>query len=371
VRVLLLTTDVGECGGVQYAGRLLLRTLRDYRHGENDVSLVTIKGAAIGQDRGQPDKTFAGEGSRVRTAFAVRRLLKCESWDLLVLGHINLASLMLAVARNRLPPSLAFIHGLEAWGRLSGFRRQGLMRIDRLLYNSRNSRDRSLSANPWLSRLESSNCPLGLMPFENVTSSHGDGNGFRSPLQPQGIFALSIGRMTKSEAYKGHEEMIRVWPAVERERPELRLVIMGDGDDRPRLQSLARHLAVNVEFLGCVDDFTRDAYLSACRCFCLPSRGEGFGLVYLEAMRAGKPVLAGSRDAGGEVVVDGVTGRAVDAGNSAELLQGILDVSGPRAEAMGLAGFQRFQDHFSYERFLARFSQQIDAVCGDRNLAAL
>jgi phosphatidylinositol alpha-1,6-mannosyltransferase len=171
-----------------------------------------------------------------------------------------------------------------------------------------------------------------------------------------------IGRMAQSERYKGQEEMIRVWPAVERARPGMRLVLIGDGDDRMRLESLAREIGANVEFLGRVDNEVRDAYLAGCCCFCLPSRGEGFGLVYLEAMRAGKPVLASCRDAGGEVVVDGVTGRAVDPTKPDDLLQGILDVSGPRAEEMGRASYQRFQENFRYERFLERFVECVRSV---------
>jgi glycosyltransferase involved in cell wall biosynthesis len=84
--------------------------------------------------------------------------------------------------------------------------------------------------------------------------------------------------------------------------------------------------------------------------------------VYLEAMRAGKPVLAGSGDAGPEVVVQGQTGRTVDPTNADELLQGIQDVSGDRAEAMGRAGRQRFDEHFAYDKFLARLSPHLHEI---------
>lgn len=100
----------------------------------------------------------------------------------------------------------------------------------------------------------------------------------------------------------------------------------------------------------------------AVQCFCLPSRGEGFGLVYLEAMRAEKPVLTSRQDAGAELIVDGVTGRAVDPMNTEQLLQGILEITAPRAEAMGRAGCQRFQEQYCYERFLHRFMQQVTSV---------
>ena len=161
-----------------------------------------------------------------------------------------------------------------------------------------------------------------------------------------------------------------MWPRVIQERPNFPLVIIGDGDGRPRLEALAGQLGSNVRFLGTVDDAARDVYLKSCRCFCLPARGEGFGLVYLEAMRAGKPVLAGSLDAGREVVLDGITGRTVDPTNAEELVAGILDVSGEKAEQMGIAGLERFEQHFCYEKFVARFSRHVREVVEGRGRRA-
>jgi len=79
-------------------------------------------------------------------------------------------------------------------------------------------------------------------------------------------------------------------------------------------------------------------------------------------MRLGKPVLAGDKDAGREVVVDGVTGRTVDPLDEGELLRGILEVSGPRSEDMGTAGRRRFEDYFDYPAFLSRFSRTLDEI---------
>jgi phosphatidylinositol alpha-1,6-mannosyltransferase len=372
MRVLLLTTEVGGGGGVQYAGRLMARALQECHDGQNEVTLVTVKDAPDDLKRETGNGAdFGGGGSRLRTAVAGWRLLARDSWDLLVLGHLNLAALALAVARDRLPPSLAFIHGLEAWRQVRGLRRRGLARIDKILYVSGHTRDRSQAANPWLTRVRSAICPWGLLPREAPSQLASASNGFHPVVSPEGSFALSVGRMARSESYKGHEELIRIWPAVQRVRPGLRLVLIGEGDGRPRLERIAHDLSADVEFLGRVDDAVRNAYLEACRCFCLPSRGEGLGLVYLEAMRAGKPVLAGSGDAGREVVMDGVTGRTVDPTNPVELLQGVLDVSGDKATKMGQAGYQRFQEHFRYERFLDRLTEHVRSVCCAKSVVSL
>jgi glycosyltransferase involved in cell wall biosynthesis len=82
-------------------------------------------------------------------------------------------------------------------------------------------------------------------------------------------------------------------------------------------------------------------------------------------MRQGKPVLAGRLDAGREVVADGVTGRAVDAGNEMELLEGLLEVSGPRAAEFGKAGRQRFEDYFDYPHFRDRFAAEVQKLVSE------
>lgn len=368
MRVLLLTTEVSGHGGIQYVGRLFARALRDGLGGEGGLTLVTLKDRDPIELEGLSDcRVFAGGGNRLRTSLTVWRLLNRESWDLVILGHLNLAPLMLAVGKRRLPPLLGWIHGIECWKPLSRLRRRGLLRVDRLLYISEYTRGRGWIANPWLQDLPSTICHLGLLPAElGAASPSAPGKTVGS--RP---FALMIGRMAQNERYKGQEEMIRIWPAVQRQRPDLRLVLIGDGDDRPRLEALARGQDADIAFLGRVDDGVRDAYLAACQCFCLPSRGEGFGLVYLEAMRSGKPVLTSRQDAGAEVIVDGETGRAVDPANPEELLQGILDVTGPRAEAMGRAGRQRFQEQYCYEPFLQRFLQLATSLRGGAGVKAL
>jgi phosphatidylinositol alpha-1,6-mannosyltransferase len=202
-------------------------------------------------------------------------------------------------------------------------------------------------------------CYLGLLPDEGRSSVAAPPPGC-----DPGRFAVAIGRMDCGERYKGFDELIRIWPRVERVHPEFKLVLIGDGSDRQRLQSLAGDVKASVVFTGGIDDELRDCFLRNCAALCLPSRGEGFGLVYLEAMRLSKPVLAGSTDAGREVVADGQTGRTVSGQDPEELLAGILDVLGERGKALGLAGRERFLEHFSYPRFYERFTGQLERTAG-------
>jgi phosphatidylinositol alpha-1,6-mannosyltransferase len=355
----MLTTELAGRGGVQYAGRLFLRALHESLRPAPELTVVSLKDQPASLDQLAPEcRAIAGGGSRLYTGLAAVRAWCSEAWDLVFVSHINLASLVVFANRARRVPVVGVVYSQEAWQPISRLRRRGMLQMARLLYISQHTRVRSEEANPWLAELSVEVCYLGLLPKERPEPPT------NTPVtrEPEGAFALVVGRMAQSERYKGHEELIRAWPEVERQRPGLRLVLVGDGDDHSRLEKLAQETGAAIQFLGAVDDDTRDALLRRCRCFCLPARGEGFGLVYLEAMRAGKPVLAGSGDAGAEVVVDGQTGRTVDPTRPKELLQGILDVSGPQGEAWGQAGKERFEAHFTYEKFLERFSHQVRAV---------
>jgi glycosyltransferase involved in cell wall biosynthesis len=302
---------------------------------------------------GSGEQHFAMGGNRWRFGRIVTQLLLCKNWDLVILGHVHLASLLLAIRGRRHVPVLVMAYGVDVWQPLSTWRKRGLQRATRVLYISEHTRQRAFAANPWLSNKPNVVCHLGLL-------THGaEPEGTQAPSSAP--FALAIGRMEREESYKGFQELIEVWPAVTQRLPELELVLIGDGNDRARLQAHANLLQAKVRFLGSVDDGTRDAYLRRCTCFCLPSRGEGFGLVYLEAMCAGKAVLAGNGDAGREVVLDGVTGKTVDPQDQTDLVEGIVAVRN-HALDWGSNGRQRYLDEFTFDRFRRRFADVIDAT---------
>ena len=133
-----------------------------------------------------------------------------------------------------------------------------------------------------------------------------------------GSTALIVARMSAAERYKGHDALLDLWPGVLARRPDARLVVAGDGDDRPRLESRARSLGLShaVSFAGRVSDARLNELYDECRFLVMPSRDEGFGLVFLEAMRAGKPCI-GARGAAEEIIEHNVTGLIVDPGNPA------------------------------------------------------
>ncbi|MDO8583973.1 MAG: glycosyltransferase family 4 protein [bacterium] len=135
----------------------------------------------------------------------------------------------------------------------------------------------------------------------------------------------------------------------------VRLVIIGDGPDRERLQGLAQSAGRRVTFLSAIPDEDRDAWYAAADLFVLPARDngddvEGFGIVYLEAALAGLPIIAGKSGGVPEAVLDGKTGLLVDPTDdealTAALQQFIHDKS--LRETFGAAGKERAKKEFQW-----------------------
>jgi glycosyltransferase involved in cell wall biosynthesis len=164
---------------------------------------------------------------------------------------------------------------------------------------------------------------------------------------------LCVGRLIP---IKGHIVLLRAFAAARREVPELTLDIAGRGPLEPALRALAKELGVHgsVRFLGHVTPI-QDAIEEAA-VVVVPSMGEGFGMVALEAMERGRPVVAAAIGGLGELVRDGVTGLLADPGDEETLRRAIVRLaSDPElARRMGAAGRARAAERFLQHRCTER-----------------
>ncbi len=173
-----------------------------------------------------------------------------------------------------------------------------------------------------------------------------------------------LSRLARGEDYKGHREMISVWPLVRECLPEAELWIAGDGDLRSELEALARTqgLAQCIRFTGYISEEEKQQVLARCSCLALPSQGEGFGLVYLEAMRLGRPCLVSTLDAGREVVNPPEAGLSADPRDPRALGEAVCRLLTPGQEwdEWSLRSRQRYEQHFTAAHFQQRL---IEALC--------
>jgi glycosyltransferase involved in cell wall biosynthesis len=162
---------------------------------------------------------------------------------------------------------------------------------------------------------------------------------------------LTVARLASDERYKGYDRVIRALPELQKMCGPIRFIVVGKGEDRARLEALASVLGVRrlVTFAGFVPDNELADHYRLADVFAMPSTGEGFGIVFLEAMACGTPVVAGNRDGSVDALDHGRLGTLVDPndiGAIAEGIAGVLRNEGPSLwfdrQALGAAVIKRF-----------------------------
>ena len=245
-----------------------------------------------------------------RFAFARAATASMVSWaDVMVSTHVGLTSLINLVPRDVRPVTLTFIHGIEVWRPLRWRHRCALRNSDYVISNSRFTAKKANIFNPWLGGVHC--CHLGIKHGEEGDSESSEEINRLAPTRHDILIAS---RMVKGQCEKGHRVLIAAMEPVVAAIPDARLIIAGTGDDLATYRDLAgqSRVANRIHFTGFVSSSALRALYRRVGVFAMPSRQEGFGLVYAEAMAAGLPCVASTFDASSEVVLDGRTGLVVD-----------------------------------------------------------
>ena len=178
-------------------------------------------------------------------------------------------------------------------------------------------------------------------------------DGVPRPYRGEHARLLCVGRLIP---IKGHIVLLRAFAEARRRVPSLRLDIAGRGPLEPALRALAKELEIEdaVRFLGYVAPIQRA--IEDVAIVVVPSMGEGFGMVALEAMERARPVIAAEIGGLGELVDHGVTGILVPPGVSEPLAEAIVRLAGNlnAAAQMGEAGRRRAVEHFLQQRCTER-----------------
>jgi phosphatidyl-myo-inositol dimannoside synthase len=176
------------------------------------------------------------------------------------------------------------------------------------------------------------------------------------------LLMLTVGRLQRR---KGHDLALRALARLRDMLPNLRYVIVGDGQERPRLERCVAEarLEDRVHFVGAVQDEELPGYYAAADLFVHPNRVhesdvEGFGIVFLEAAAAGVPTIGGRSGGVPEAIEEGVTGLLVSGEDEAELAAAIRSLadSAPLRRRMGDAGRARASRLFTWERAAAQIA---------------
>ena len=373
-RILFVITGAFQLGGgIAAVNRLVIHAVHTrYPHAQMDVLALHETNPSVDERYVAATriscKGFAGKKVSF-VASAWRRLLS-RSYDLVIFDLANLAIIFVPLAKLGLVKYVVWLFGIDVFPPNPSWKGKiGLRYAWRRLAISSFTRDQLLKQFPNLDVrvVELALDPtLSLPPFGHDAEEHGAGIqmvsvGGRSDVLHSRVI-LHVGRMAASERYKGQDVLIEAMPLILARFPDAQLVLVGKGDDMPRLLALARRQPSWVQnriFMpGYVSQDTLDRLYATCCLFAMPSRGEGFGLVYLEAMRWGKPCLGSRVDAAQYVIRDGETGILVDDPTSIEeIAEKIIWLfENPQmAQAMGQAGRERVSSHYLFHHFYRRF----------------
>jgi glycosyltransferase involved in cell wall biosynthesis len=329
VRIVFLVTDAyGGHGGIALFNREFCAAI-----GEP----ITVIPRVIRNEIGPipPHVTFVSEAAK--SPFAYLRALAAarrSKPDLVICGHMNL----LPVAFDR---PLLVVHGIEAWKR----RRASLQKCRGIVSVSALTRDRLVGWSGYTG-------PTYVLPNAVHLEQYGIRPKRRDFVERYRLAGkrvlLTVGRLDAAERSKGFDELIELLP----ELPEdVVYMIAGGGNDFPRLQKKAFDLGVDarVVFTGLFDERDKPDLYNLADVYVMPSRGEGFGFVFLEAMACGLPVVGSKADGSREALRDGELGLLVDPTNRAELRSAVLEALA-RGERRIPAGL----DYFSFEKFVER-----------------
>lgn len=355
--VMLMTDAFGGIGGIAKFNRDVLATLHAMPECREVVAFPRLVQREPEPIPAKVRYRFDAAGGKLSYVKAVLCFTTYGGpADVVLCGHLNLLPIAWLTSAVKQCPLLLIVYGIEAWRAQSRFVRLLLQRVDCLISISRFTAERlcAWSGLPpsGISRLP--NC-VDLSVFKRRPCNTKLAR--RLGLNGQRVL-LTVGRLAGIERYKGFDEVLEVLPALAREGYELVYLIVGDGDDRPRLEQKAAELGVtnHVVFTGYVSEEEKLDLYSLADVYVMPSRGEGFGFVFLEAMACGLPVIGSIRDGSREALLDGQLGLLVDPDDRKALISAIRKaIERPRGRPSGL-------EQFSVETFHERLTALIRDV---------
>ncbi len=373
MRILVLVSDAfGGHGGIALYNRHFLRALCAYPHLDE---VVAVPRRMPNPAEPLPSKltyVTTGLNSKLRylaTTFNI--VQRNPEFNLIVCGHLNLLPVAYLLSRWVRAPVLLIIYGLEAWqphvrpkeytgGFLEGFL---IGNINAFVSVSGLTKERFLG---WANLRDAKGfvlpCAIDLECF---------GPGPKNPvlLNRYGLSGktvlMTLGRLGGTDGrYKGFDKVLELLPTLTRDVPNISYLIAGDGPDRQRLEAKTKSLGMDerVVFAGLISETEKADHYRLADAYVMPSRAEGFGIVFIEAMACGVPVVASNVDGSREAVRGGELGILVNPDNPEEVKAGILEALN-RPKGVVPEGLS----YFSYANFEKRCHHIVDRILEGQN----
>ena len=315
-------------GGIEKFNRAFLKALSELEKEEIITAHSLSAYDTIGDTNYFEAKNYkCYKSNRVHFAFAAWKA--ASKYDVIFLGHINLA--LVGWSIKKLFPSKQIIliaHGIEVWKKLNRFKNYLIHNADKILSVSSFTKNKIVNIHK-INPDKITVFPNTIDPFFVFPQV------FKKPeyllkrynIQPNDPVILTLARLSYSEKFKGYEKVINTMNVLKPDFSNLKYILAGNFDvpEKRRLEKLIEIKGIENDILltGFIKaEEVTDHYLLA-DVFVLPSRKEGFGIVFIEAMACGLSVIAGNKDGSVDALKNGELGLLVNPEEETEILNAL------------------------------------------------
>lgn len=362
LKVLALAADAyGGYGGIARSTQDILEAFVRWR----DVSIDILPRHARSTPLALPAaiRQYPASSGRLRFAAGALDATVRIKPDLIYCGHLFMSPLAAGLARLVGAKLIVHLHGLELWAPLNTFRRSGLKQANVALCVSSDTARRAREA-----------ASLSDQQVRVIHNTVGDAFVPANRASARGVWGLSqeialltVSRLDARQRHKGHDLVIPLLVRLREEGRNVIYLIAGDGDDRERLESLAKTCGVakHVRFLGRVADDKLPSLYSAADFYVMPSSGEGFGIAFVEAMCCGTPAIGLALGGAPDALADGVLGVAARPEDFANALIGLVAQSPRDRDALA----RQTRARFGRDAFQQRVNACLDTLFSETIMA--
>lgn len=353
MKILYLATNFNLTGGKERYDRDVIQALRE---GGDKLDVVRLR----------------GRNSAQKIIFVLSAFLRALFFrpDVIFSAHISFAPMTYMIERYMGIPYIVLTAGTEVWGIKKDNIRKWILNSRLVVFMSGYTKERLSSQ---IDGLQERMFFLPPAIREDLFSVRARPEYLLDRHELRGSETLlTVARLRPNEEEKGYLRVIDALPKLRKEFPNIRYVIVGAvlkefGDNTERIRAYARERGLKecVIVVGEVSDKELAGYYDLCDVFVMPSTQEGFGIVFLEALASGKPVIAGNRDGSRDAVLGGELGILIDPDDTNSIARAIMEILKRRAP-------KRFYDReflrrrvfevYGYEKFKERVVEMLRII---------
>ena len=295
---------------------------------KNIISVISKNDLKTRFDNNQNILIFQLEKFFKLIVFISRIILKffTQKPELIITTHIHFSVLAYLTKILFKIQYIVVAHGLEINSRISKFQLVALNNSEKIISVSRWTQNRLLKLGININKIVIIGNAVPKKIFHPKYSTKNLKYFYK--IKSNEKIILTVSRLDKKEKYKGYDLIIKAMVKLIKKFKNIRYLIVGGGDDQERIKILIRKLKLEKSILLCgfVTDNKLPYYYCLADIFALPSTGEGFGIVFLESMLSGTPVISGNKDGSVDAIQNGYLGKLVNPCKVASITQGITDL---------------------------------------------